>query len=153
MNLRGWAHQEASAYFCICCHSVCSRVFPDCISSDIVHLIVFLKSSILYILLVFPLILSLAITGQLLSSRRAKRDGWPKGPKGPERAFRPFGLAVGGPMSRQGANVLGTPLAPFEPWGGPRGADWRPKHFHILCLGGTHPYQVLGPLNGPLRHS
>ena len=28
-----------------------------------------------------------------LSSRRAKRAGWPKGLKGPERAFRPFGLA------------------------------------------------------------
>ena len=29
----------------------------------------------------------------LLSSRRAKRAGWPKGPKGPFGAFQPFGPA------------------------------------------------------------
>ena len=63
--------------------------------------------------------------------------------------------AFSGPETakRQKFSLLGPLLGPFEPWGGPRGADWRPKHFHTLCLGGTHPYQVLGPLNGPLRHS
>ena len=63
--------------------------------------------------------------------------------------------AFSGPETakRRNFSLLGPLLAPFEPWGGPRGADWRPKHFHTLCLGGTHPYQVLGPLNGPLRHS
>ena len=47
--------------------------------------------------------------------------------------------------------IFGPLLASFELWGRPRGADWRPKHFHTLCLGGTHPYHVLGPLNGHLR--
>ena len=28
-----------------------------------------------------------------------------------------------------------------------------PKHFHTVCLGGTHPYHVLGPHTKPLRHS
>ena len=31
------------------------------------------------------------IREEYLSSRRAKRAGWPTGPKGPEGAFRPFG--------------------------------------------------------------
>ena len=31
------------------------------------------------------------IMKEYLSSRRAKRAGWPKGLKGPEGAFRPFG--------------------------------------------------------------
>ena len=63
--------------------------------------------------------------------------------------------AFSGPETakRRNFSLLGPLLGLFEPWGGPRGADWRPKHFHTLCLGGTHPYQVLGPLNGPLRHS
>ena len=34
-----------------------------------------------------------------------------------------------------------------------RQAGWHPKHFHTVCLGGTHPHHALGPLNGPLRHS
>ena len=29
---------------------------------------------------------------------------------------------------------------------------WHPKHFHTVCLGGTHPYHMLGPLTRPLRH-
>ena len=37
--------------------------------------------------------------------------------------------------------------------GRPRWVDWHPKHFHTVCLGGTHPYHVLGPLTRPLRHS
>ena len=61
--------------------------------------------------------------------------------------------AFSGPETakRRNFSLLGPLLGPFEPWGGPRGADWRPKHFHTLCLGGTHPYHMLGPLNGPLR--
>ena len=46
---------------------------------------------------------------------------------------------------RNGQNV--------SPLGRPRRAEWRPKHFHTVCLGGTYPYLALGPLNGPLRHS
>ena len=42
---------------------------------------------------------------------------------------------------------------PSDPRGRPRRTDWRPKHFHTVCLGGTHPYQVLGPLNRPLGQS
>ena len=34
-----------------------------------------------------------------------------------------------------------------------RQAGWHPKHFHTVCLGGTHPHHALEPLNGPLRHS
>ena len=37
--------------------------------------------------------------------------------------------------------------------GRPRRVDWHPQHFHTVCLGGTHPYHVLGPLTRPLRHS
>ena len=37
--------------------------------------------------------------------------------------------------------------------GRPRRVDWHPKHFHTVCLGGTHPYHVLGPHTKPLRHS
>merc|ERR1711989_9086 len=37
--------------------------------------------------------------------------------------------------------------------GRPRRVDRHPKHFHTVCLGGTHPYHVLGPLTKPLRHS
>ena len=37
--------------------------------------------------------------------------------------------------------------------GRPRRVDWHPKHFHTVCLGGTHPYHVLGPLTRPLWHS
>ena len=61
--------------------------------------------------------------------------------------------AFSGPKTAKGRNfsILGPFLAPFELWGRPRGAKWCPKHFHTLCLGGTHPYHVLGPLNGPLR--
>ena len=44
-------------------------------------------------------------------------------------------------------------LAPSESRGRPRRADWHPKHFHTVCLDGTHPYHALGPLNGPLLHS
>merc|ERR1711989_93581 len=52
------------------------------------------------------------------------------------------------------------------PFGGPRSAvevsygaqahdmdAYHPKHFHTVCLGGTHPYHVLGPHTKPLRHS
>ena len=35
----------------------------------------------------------------------------------------------------------------------PRQAHGHPKHFHTVCLGGTHPHHALWPLNGPLRHS
>ena len=57
------------------------------------------------------------------------------------------------------APMLWTPHKPiFETknvhqkiWLWKLGAEWRPKHFHTLCLGGRHPYHVLGPLNGPLR--
>ena len=44
-------------------------------------------------------------------------------------------------------------MAPSEYRGRPKRADWLPKHFHTVCLGGTHPYHALGPLNGPLLHS
>ena len=47
----------------------------------------------------------------------------------------------------------GPLLALSDSWGQPRRADWHPKHFHTVYLGGTHPYHALGPLNGPLRHS
>ena len=50
-------------------------------------------------------------------------------------------------------SFVGPFLAPSEPRGRTRRAEWRPKHFHTVCLGGTHPYHALGPLNGPLRHS
>ena len=32
-------------------------------------------------------------------------------------------------------------------------ANWHPKQFHIVYLGGVHPYLTLGPLNRPLLHS
>ena len=44
-------------------------------------------------------------------------------------------------------------LAPSEPRGRAIRAKWRPKRFHTMCLGGTHPNHAIGPLNGPLRHS
>ena len=44
-------------------------------------------------------------------------------------------------------------MAPSESQGRPRRADWHPKHFHTVCLDGTHPYHALGPLLGPLLHS
>ena len=47
----------------------------------------------------------------------------------------------------------GPLLALSESWGQPRRANWHPKHFHTVCLGGTHPYHALGPLTGPLLHS
>ena len=56
-------------------------------------------------------------------------------------------------MAKLRFSFLGPLLAPSEPRGRPRRAEWRPKHFHTVCLGGTHPYHALGPLNGPLWHS
>ena len=44
-------------------------------------------------------------------------------------------------------------LAPSEPQERPGRADWCQKHFHAVCLDGTHPYNVLGTLRGLLRHS
>ena len=42
------------------------------------------------------------------------------------------------------------PLSTGDGRNGPTGFQ---KHFHTVCLGGTHPYHALGPLNGPLLHS
>ena len=39
------------------------------------------------------------------------------------------------------------PLSTGDGRNGPTGFQ---KHFHTVCLGGTHPYYALGPLNGPL---
>ena len=54
----------------------------------------------------------MSIGGVTLSSRRAKRAGWPKGLKGPVGAFRPFGPA--GVLRRRLLHRNGNfvPLAP-----------------------------------------
>ena len=41
------------------------------------------------------------------------------------------------------------PLSTGDGRNGPTGFQ---KHFHTVCLGRTHPYHALGPLNGPLLH-
>ena len=42
-------------------------------------------------------------------------------------------------------------MAPSEPLEQQRRAEWHQKHFHTVCLCGTHPYHALRSLKGPLQ--
>ena len=48
--------------------------------------------------------------------------------------------------------VQGPFWPPLSPGDGRNGPTVFQKHFHTVCLGRTHPYHALWPLNGPLWH-